>query len=120
MRIREVPVNGKEPSQARIDSMVPLDPEVVAAKTAVATATYAADVCTKLHKSFESQARLLSKVSDLHASGYFVPPMTPALHNQRRAEMRDAHVERRRQEMTERFSGSKPKPEGGRIARPSR
>ena len=93
--IREVPVHGKEPSQARIDSMVPLDPEVQAAQKAVIVATNEAQHCSGLVKSFDSQSWLLRKASDLASTGYFSPSQ---LREQRRQELRDANRENARKE----------------------
>ena len=93
-RIREIPVHGKEPSQARIDSMLPLDPEVQAAHKALIVATNEAVHCSGLAKSFDSQSWLLRKASDLASTGYFQPPWQI---DQRRQELRDANAERNRQ-----------------------
>jgi len=85
-RMRLVLVGGKEPSQVKIDSMMPLDPEVQAAKQVVSTSTYEADLCAALFRALETQARLLGKAADMVVSGYLTPT---ALNDQRRAQAND-------------------------------
>ena len=94
-RLRQVPVNGKEPSQARIESMVPLDPDVQHARNAHAAAIYDAKICSALFESFKQQAFLLTKAADMVVAGYITPA---ALNNQLRGEIRRARVAAEEQE----------------------
>jgi hypothetical protein len=88
-RIRAVPVAGKEPSEARIKSLLPLEQDVMDARTALEKARYEAQLCTGLFRSFESQARLLGKASDMVIAGYITPS---AAINKQRDEIRQARV----------------------------
>lgn len=72
-RLRKILVNGKEPAQNRIDSMLPKDEEVQQAKEAHRAAAYDAHICQTLCESLKSQSMTSYKVADLVVSGYFQP-----------------------------------------------
>jgi hypothetical protein len=88
-RIRSQPIHGKDPSEARIASIIPLDHEVQEAWRQLATATYESDICDALYQSLREQGFLLSKTADLVIAG-FISPTT--VHEQRRAEIHAARV----------------------------
>jgi hypothetical protein len=89
-RIRSVAIHGKDPSEARIASLLPLDGDVQEARTALDNTRYESQVCTALYKSLEVQSRLLSKASDMVLSSYMSPSVVL---DQRRAEIRKARIE---------------------------
>jgi hypothetical protein len=88
-RQRQVLIGGKEPSQARIDSLIPLDRDVMIAKKALSDATYEADLCQVLFRSLEVQSRLLGKAADMVVAGYLSPTV---LQDQARAGLRAARI----------------------------
>jgi len=88
-RIRTVMVAGKEPSEARIDKLLPLEQDVQDARVALDTAHRMAQVCNSLYRSMESQARMLPKASDMVMGGYITPS---AAYDQRRKDIRQAHI----------------------------
>lgn len=115
--IRSVPVQGKEPSQNRIDSMVPLDDDVQTAKTAYNQAAEHARTWENLHDSLKTQSMLMHKVADLTTTGYFNPKV---LNDKAREAIRQAKIEAERQKVRGERPGTPPfRPEGGpRIVRP--
>lgn len=92
MRIRE-PLLGAPQTQIdrELKIMVPLQPEVIAARTALNEALYEADHCDKLFTTLKEQSRLLGKAADMANSGYLNPQ---ALHEKRREEYHAARSER--------------------------
>ena len=102
-RLRQTPIGGKEPSQARIDSMLPLEEDVQQARIALDDASYEAQVCTVLFRSMETQSRLLTKASDMVISGLISP---------------DAALDARRRDMRQARMASRPQPQEAPIGRP--
>ena len=84
------PGRGGEASQAKIDSMVPLDVDVQKAEQAHITAQFEAALCDKLWKAWEAQSRLLTKASDMMNSGWFAS--SGALRMQRREKMHEVRA----------------------------
>lgn len=92
LRLRQHLVAGKEPSEARIEKLLPLEPEVQEARNALDLAKHTAQVCGVLFKTFEIQSRLLGKAADMRVSSY----LSPSAHYGgpvRREELRNARVE---------------------------
>jgi hypothetical protein len=89
-RLRAVPVNGKPPSQAYIESVLPADPEVRRARDYHDQTRFEAAVCVSLFRAFETQSRLLTKASDMVLSGWFAPgaALDPARREIRQATLR--------------------------------
>lgn len=106
-RLRQIPVNGKEPSQTRIDSLLPKDREVQEAEQALRDATYEFNLCRQLCESLKTQNINMNKYADYVISGYF---KQSTLHEHARAELRRARVAADEQREVQR---------GGRIARPT-
>jgi hypothetical protein len=94
-RLRTILIHGKEPSEARIAAMLPLETDVQDAREALDKARYEAAACSSLYKSLEAQSRLLGKASDMVMSSYYAP--TAAYADKRRVEMRDTKVIERKQ-----------------------
>jgi hypothetical protein len=88
-RIRSIPVAGREPSEARVTSLLPLEPDVQEARNILDQARYEAQVCESLYKALETQSRLLAKATDMVLSGYITPT---AAYEDRRAEVRQARI----------------------------
>lgn len=88
-RIRQILVHGKEPSQARIDSMLPKDEEVQQAEQVCRDAKYEASICRTLCESLKSQSMMMHKVADLVTAGFFQPSV---LTDRAREEMRRARI----------------------------
>jgi len=91
-RIRSVLVAGKEPSEARIDKLLPLEPEVQDARVAHDKARYEAQICQILYRSLDTQSRILGKASDMVMGGY-VSPSAAYARDQRHSDIRRAQVE---------------------------
>jgi hypothetical protein len=89
-RIRSVLVAGKEPSEARIDKLIPLEQDVQNARVVLNKAQRDAQVCTGLYRSLDMQSRLLGKASDMINSGFISPS---AAYDERRRELRKARLE---------------------------
>jgi hypothetical protein len=89
VRIRSIPISGKDPSEARIVAQLPLELDVQEARSALDVAHYEAEVCQSLCKAFEAQARLLGKASDMALKGFVSPDHQ---YEKRRAEVREARV----------------------------
>lgn len=86
--IRLTPMNGKAPSVAAIETMVPLDPEVQEAVKVWANALYEANACEGLHEALKGQWIMMHKVSDLTMTGYFNPGALPPERPNREANIR--------------------------------
>jgi hypothetical protein len=93
-RIRSVMVAGKEPSEARIVALLPLEPEVQAARTELIEAKRDAHVCSDLHRSFDAQSRLIGKAADMRTTDYIAPSAA----YQTRKDIRFARVQAEREE----------------------
>ena len=89
-RIRQ-PWLAQGAAQTRIDSdlriLVPLAPEVRAAREDYTATIRDADLCAGLFTTIKDQSRLLGKAADMLCSGYINPA---TLNDQRRAEIRRA------------------------------
>lgn len=88
-RIRMTPIAGKEPSEARIAALLPLEKDVQEARAALDNAKYEAQVCDGLYRSYDQQSRLLGKASDRASSRYGAPE---AAYDRSRAELREARI----------------------------
>jgi DNA polymerase III delta prime subunit len=88
-RLRAIPVGGKDPSEARIASLLPMEQDVQDAREAFDRSHYEAQVCETLYKSLADQSRLLTKASDMIMGGYISPS---AAYEDRRNEIRRARV----------------------------
>lgn len=102
-RLRDHLVAGKEPSEARITALLPLEPDVQEARAALDKARYEAQVCQTLYKLYDTQSRLLGKASDMTISRFGVSTS----YERDRDELRRARV------ADERLK------EGGHIGRPT-
>lgn len=76
--------SGRELSEARINSLLPLHEEVREAVRAYDDAIRQAQICQALYKSLEVQSRLLTKAADMLISGFITPT---SIHDARRAEI---------------------------------
>ena len=81
---------GGEVSQAKIDSMVPLDVDVQAAEREHITAQFEAALCERLWRSWEAQSRLLQKASDMQGSALLTPSPLTKQRRERMHELRTA------------------------------
>lgn len=88
-RLRSCLVAGKEPSEARITALLPLEKDVQAARALYDQAKYEAQVCDTLYKSYDAQSRLLGKASDRATSRYLSPT---AAYEKDRADLHEARI----------------------------
>lgn len=107
-RLRSHLVAGKEPSEARIDKLLPLEQDVQESRVAYEKARRDTAVCNVLFRSLEMQTRLLPKASDLVLAAWKAPSAGYILRLQEISEARFADQAARARER-----------EGPEIGRPT-